>query len=265
MAATQPLKTRLSSRFNVADLAFKRDLLEIMTRRYYRIRELANVQAVTEGGFEFITATYPHEGTTISLIATHANDDDMPAVSAAAGQLIRAAPADNDVVVDFYGAAQSGETEVEQTAAHLAALLDAADFGRPLRRVVFSIAPAAGSGGMGDVSQFTFRHTSDGYREEVEVRGLHPMMGKRLEVWRLANFDLTRLPAPEDVYLFNGVARDNPADERLFALAEVRDLTAVRDEDGRLAGLPLLERVFQEACAAMRRVQASLPPRKRLL
>ena len=36
----------------------------------------------------------------------------------------------------------------------------------------------------------------------------------------------------EDVYLFRGVARDNPSDERLFALAEVRDLTPVRDDEG---------------------------------
>ena len=42
----------------------------------------------------------------------------------------------------------------------------------------------------------------------------------------------------EDVYLFHGVARENPKDERLFALAEVRDLTPVRDEDGRLTALP---------------------------
>ena len=29
----------------------------------------------------------------------------------------------------------------------------------------------------------------------------------------------------QDVYLFHGVARDNPKDHRLFALAEVRDMT----------------------------------------
>ena len=37
----------------------------------------------------------------------------------------------------------------------------------------------------------------------------------------------------EDVYLFHGVARDNPKDHRLFAVAEVRDLTVGRTRTGR--------------------------------
>ena len=72
---------------------------------------------------------------------------------------------------------------------------------------------------------------------------MHPMIGKRLELWRLRNFYLKRLPSVEDVYLFHGVARDNPKDERLFALAEVRDVTPIRDGDGRLVQLPHLERM----------------------
>ena len=44
------------------------------------------------------------------------------------------------------------------------------------------------------------------------------MMGKRLHLWRLSNFKIERLPSVEDVYLFHGVARDNPKDERLFAV-----------------------------------------------
>ena len=45
-------------------------------------------------------------------------------------------------------------------------------------------------------------------------------------------FAITRLDSVEDVYLFHGVAHDNPKDERLFALAEVRDLTAGPRRDG---------------------------------
>ena len=48
------------------------------------------------------------------------------------------------------------------------------------------------------------------------------------------------------------VARENPRDERLVALAEVRDLTPVRDEDGRVTALPELERMRAEAFEAMR-------------
>ena len=70
------------------------------------------------------------------------------------------------------------------------------------------------------------------FEEDVTFRGLHPMIARRLQMWRLANFEITRLPAAGDVHLFDCVGRDNPSDERLVAVAEVRDLTPVRDEDG---------------------------------
>ncbi|HRC57165.1 MAG TPA: carboxyl transferase domain-containing protein, partial [Kofleriaceae bacterium] len=88
--------------------------------------------------------------------------------------------------------------------------------------------------------------------------------GRRMSFWRLAGFDLQRLPSVEDVYLYRAVARDNPKDERLFAMGEVRDLTPVRDAEGRIVQLPYLERVLGEALAALRRVQAERPARDRL-
>ena len=89
---------------------------------------------------------------------------------------------------------------------------------------------------------------------------MHPMMAKRLELWRLRNFFVERLPSVEDVYLFRGVARDNPKDERLFAIAEVRDVTAVRDGSGRLVQMPHLERMLMEALTAIRRAAAAARP-----
>ena len=90
-----------------------------------------------------------------------------------------------------------------------------------------------------------------GYDEDELYRGLHPMMGKRMNLWRLENFALERLPsADEDVFLFHARARDNPRDERLFALAEVRDLTPVRDAAGRVVALPRLEQMLLEGLAA---------------
>ena len=75
--------------------------------------------------------------------------------------------------------------------------------------------------------------------EERLIRGLHPYIAQRMQLERLRKFDLTRLPsADEEVYLFQCVARENPADERLVAFAQVRDLTELRDHDGRLVALP---------------------------
>ena len=68
--------------------------------------------------------------------------------------------------------------------------------------------------------------------EDDLVRGVHPMVGRRLDLWRLRDFHVTRIEAPEDVLLYECVARENPADRRLVALAQVRQLAVVRDEEG---------------------------------
>ena len=49
-----------------------------------------------------------------------------------------------------------------------------------------------------------------GFREEQVYRGIHPMIALRLQLWRLRNFHLERLPAPDGVFLFHGVAHENP-------------------------------------------------------
>ena len=75
--------------------------------------------------------------------------------------------------------------------------------------------------------------------EERLIRGLHPHIAQRMQLERLRKFDLTRLPSSdEEVYLFQCVARENPADDRLVAFAQVRDLTELREHDGRLVALP---------------------------
>ena len=79
----------------------------------------------------------------------------------------------------------------------------------------------------------SYRPRADGgLREDQLYRFLHPMLAKRLDLWRLSHVRLRRLASAEDVYLFHGVAHENPKDHRLFALAEVRDLTPVQDTEG---------------------------------
>ena len=60
--------------------------------------------------------------------------------------------------------------------------------------------------------------------------------------------------------MFHGVARANARDERLFALAEVRDLTA-RARRTRVASvaLPELERALVSVLEAIRAFQARRP------
>ena len=93
--------------------------------------------------------------------------------------------------------------------------------------------------------------------EDTLTRGVHPMVGRRLNLWRLREFDVTRIEAPEDVLLYECVARENPADRRLVALAQVRQLAVVRDEHGRVSGLPHAERAVENCLEAIRRTRVA--------
>jgi hypothetical protein len=126
---------------------------------------------------------------------------------------------------------------------------------RPIRRAVVTLSSPSRELGAARAEHFSFRHRDGEFVEDLLYRGLHPMIGKRLDLWRLSNFSITRLPSVEDVYLFHAVGRDNPKDERLVALAEVRDLTPVRDASGKVVQLPYLERMLTEALAGIRRYQ----------
>ena len=111
---------------------------------------------------------------------------------------------------------------------------------------------------------FTFRPSPAGFTEERLIRGLHPLIAQRMQLERLRKFDLTRLPSSdEEVYLFRCVAPQNPSDERLVALAQLRDLTPLREHDGRLVALPAAEDILATCLDSIRRAQARRPATKR--
>ena len=168
-------------------------------------------------------------------------------------------------VVDLVLWREDSMPPVDEMSQHVQALLEGCDFGRSLHRLDLTITSLAGRRPQRDRTQhITFRHDADGaLQEELLYRNLHPMLGKRLDLWRLSNFTLERLTSPEDVYLFHGVARDNPRDHRLFALAEVRDLVRVRNEESGEISYPRLGRIGLEALAAMRAALVRYPPRQR--
>ena len=159
-------------------------------------------------------------------------DGVIKAVQAAAGD----ATAVESIVVDFYivGAPLA---ESDRIATELSRQLDAANLPPTTQRVHLVWCER---GQHGAIRQLTFRRRDDEFQEERVFRGLHPMIARRLRLWRLSNFAISRLPSADDVYVFACVARQNPADERLIAVAEVRDLTPLRDASGRVTSLPEL-------------------------
>lgn len=95
--------------------------------------------------------------------------------------------------------------------------------------------------------------------ESTFFKNFHPSFADRLQLERWRHFKLERLPSAPSIFLFRAVARQNPKDERLVAVAEVRDLQAIRDADGRVMSLPHLEHLVSDAFASIRSVQMDRP------
>jgi hypothetical protein len=168
------------------------------------------------------------------------------------------------VVVDLYLSWPDAPTDQDAAAQALADRLRQLPFVPRLRRVAVMISARGGA----EVHRFTFRpdplDRTGGVVEDALVRGMHPMVGRRLDLWRLRDFTLTRLPAPEDILLFHGVAPGNESDQRLVALAQVRELSVVRDAAGQVVSLPQAERAVASCLDAVRRARATLPGGARL-
>jgi acetyl/propionyl-CoA carboxylase alpha subunit/acetyl-CoA carboxylase carboxyltransferase component len=228
-------------------------LLEALTRRYYRIRRLEGLERRVVDGVPFLLTAYEHDGRRHHVAATFAEPERLPAALAALAAYGRTLPEGEPLLGDLYGTVPSGD---------VAAVVAAAELPPAVTRLAF-VAPSEGAGH--GVAVATFNRGPDGELAEVrDLRGLHPLMAQRMDLWRLENFALKRLPSAPDVYLFHAQARENERDERLVAVAEVRDLTPARDEDGRIVALPDLERIARQAFEAMRADQSRRGRRGRL-
>jgi acetyl-CoA carboxylase carboxyltransferase component/biotin carboxyl carrier protein len=260
----QPMQTFLSRLAQGAPPDRRRLMLEVLIRRYYRIRSLEEVRTFDAHGRTWGTARYPEAGRTVRVLNTLATHDELPEAAHAAAAALVETEDDDEAVVDLHLWDPGGRADAEAIEPKLRAGVEAAGFPARAARVLVSASGPGTGGGMSRSHHFTYRRKGDRFEEDRATRGLHPMMAERLDLWRLDNFRIERLPSAEDVYLFHGVARENPADERLFAIAEVRDVTPVRDEGGRVVALPHLERMFLEALAGIRRFQARRAPAERL-
>jgi acetyl-CoA carboxylase carboxyltransferase component len=234
-------------------------MLEVMTRRYYQIRPLRRVRVTERGGRPVLTAEYAHDGRDYVVIATVASgtetaaETDLPA-------LVDALSAGRTALVDLYVTSQPPEDEGRHDPdARAGRIRDKLGIiPGTVDRV--AVAVRQPDGGEGDEpAWFTFRRAPETgvAAEDRTQRGMHPMVAERLGLWRLSGFELTRLPAPTDVHLFRAQGREVPEDQRLIALADVRDLTILRDEEGRIRGMPQLERILDACLDSLRSVRTA--------
>ncbi|MBV9048356.1 MAG: hypothetical protein JOY58_08810 [Solirubrobacterales bacterium] len=257
VASPQPLIPLLAERL-AEGLGAHEPMLEVLTRRYYKIRPLESVQSFTRGGFQFVAAEYELRGQRMRLVSTVAQASKLEGAIGSVAALVADVRTRGAAVADLYVAWDETPRERGAMSAQLRRVLDG--FPATALRVTFAV----GSGAGADVDHFTFRPVDGGFAEDPVMAGLHPMIAQRLQLWRLENFDLTRLPSPQDVYLFLCTGRENPGDQRFVALAEVRDPTPVRDAAGTVTALPELEHVLAASLESIRRVQSERPPNRRL-
>jgi acetyl-CoA carboxylase carboxyltransferase component len=230
-------------------------LLEVLTRRYYGNRRLTGVAVRDVAGCRLLTAELNTPDGVLPLVATAVDIAALPDAVRALGEV-----ATEGVVADLY-VRWEDQPDVDAAAERLGALLAEHPLPASVQRVVLTV---AGTGGAVMHHHFTFRRDGAGFTEDRLIRGLHPQIAQRLQLQRLHEFDLTRLPsADEEIYLFKAVAKSNPADERLIAMGQVRDLTPLREADGRLVALPALEDAVTACLDAIRNIQAQRPQNKR--
>ncbi|NYG06385.1 acetyl/propionyl-CoA carboxylase alpha subunit/acetyl-CoA carboxylase carboxyltransferase component [Phycicoccus badiiscoriae] len=232
-------------------------MLAVLIKRHYRDHDLTGLREISVGTRPFAIADYTLDGRPTRLVTSVGRVDELTPEgelgAAVAAQLDQAA-AGADGVVDLYLSWPDEPESPEDASEHLGRLLAGMPFAQRVRRVAVAVCPGAGR----PVAYFTFRPEGDGSMvEDRLVRGVHPMVGRRLNLWRLRDFDVTRLDAPDDVLLYLCTAPGNEADQRLVALAQVRQLVVVRDEQGRVTALPHAERAIANCLEAIRRARSA--------
>ncbi|TDQ47236.1 ATP-binding protein [Actinorugispora endophytica] len=251
--STEPLVRLLGRRIVRHDLD-NSVMLEVLTRRYYGNKELTGVRTGEVAGCAFVVAERAGSRVVSSAVG-------FEALGGALRGLAELADGGDPVDADIYLAWENQPEDSDAMAAALHEAVSAHPLPDQVRRVTTTV---AGSGGAVMHHHFTFRPSAAGMAEERLIRGLHPYIAQRMQLERLNRFDLTRLPSSdEEVYLFQCVARENPSDDRLVAFAQVRDLTELREHDGRLVSLPTAEDTVAACLDSIRRAQARRPSTKR--
>ena len=292
VASPEPVVRFLGERIS-GDLPAREPLLEVLARRHYREYTLDDLQAGTAAGRPLVTARYTLDNRPTFLVSTIASMADLTQAAAVIDAALDGAPAGHQGVVDLYLAWAQAPAAIEATSVQLRDVLSRLAFAHRVRRVAVAVSSHDGD----VVQQLTFRPTAtapagaagaawqadptgqtdsaaptnptvqtdstdstdstDGIVEDELVRGLHPMVGRRLDLWRLRNFRISRVDAPDDVLLYKCVAPENESDVRLVALAQVRELTIVRDRKGQVASLPQAERAIASCLEALRRARSA--------
>ena len=203
-------------------------LLEVLTRRYYRSAQLGDVRRRAGRRRRRRAAEYVHDGRTVHVVAVRARTGGLAEALATVGRGRGVVAAPDTVVVDLYLPPRRDQppTSTRLAGAAVRELLVAADLpgvgptGRADPPSEAEVRSCSRSGGptrrraalLDGVRTPTLRRPAR-FDEDVKFRGLHPMIARRLQMWRSDELrDQPACRATGDVHLFDCVARDNPSD-----------------------------------------------------
>ncbi len=252
-ASPEPLIRLLAQRIGV-NSSGSEPMLEVITRRYYKVRVLEDVASFRLEDRQFVTGSFELSGKQLHLISAMGDLSELRSVLLSVAGLAAGVTDPTNLVVDLYLSSSERSTDPDSVAAALRETISGVPVLVTGRRVTVTVCDPGGA----EVEEYTFRPSRGRMEEERVIRGMHPLIGQRLDLWRLKNFVGTRLPSTEDTYLFHCVAPDNPDDQRLVALAEVRDVTPWRDASGRVVTFPVVERTL---AACLESIRANLAER----
>jgi acetyl/propionyl-CoA carboxylase alpha subunit/acetyl-CoA carboxylase carboxyltransferase component len=252
-----PLAHRLLGRLAGDPDALGTLLLELLTRRYYRLPSTQRLDARLDG--RVVQTRLDTTDPPVHIVAAWSPLEALGDLVADLDPLLAELPAGERVRVDlcvWSDAPIVDEQLASSGAVTLARLAQVPD----LEHATIAAVRRGDTTHSTPVHHVTFRVGPDGgLVEDGSLRGLQPMMAERLQLWRYENFDLHRLATDDGIHLFRAVAWNNPKDERLFAVAEVRTLTPDHADDGSVRRFVEVDWALTRAFDAMRGALAAMP------
>jgi acetyl/propionyl-CoA carboxylase alpha subunit/acetyl-CoA carboxylase carboxyltransferase component len=275
----QPLDGFLAERV-AGEWSPREPMLEVSARWHYGLQDMRSLRAGQLAGRPFVRCDYnleiqPNRASRTTAVVTVGRFAELVPGSQLADDLcaqLRAAPDGHVRVADLYLTWIDAPGCAQQRSAALHQALLTCGIADEVRRIVVGVC-GGGPAGPG-IEYFTFRRrmaTGAGeFVEDTLVRGVHPLVGRRLHLWRLQNFHVTRVADPADadaaadtpagVLLYHCVAKDNPDDQRLVALAQVHRFEVARDADDAITEIGGAETVLAACVAAIGRARHDLDP-----
>ncbi|MGI5862005.1 MAG: carboxyl transferase domain-containing protein [Myxococcales bacterium] len=232
-------------------------ILEVLIRRFHRAHPLGERCVLDVDGRRHLLLRRADRADQATIVVGYVAAEQLEKALASLHRITAQLPAGARAQIDIF---VGSDAEKNPDAKLLASALAAAGHADPrIERISFVLANRSPTVGF-----YTILPRDERWEEDRMLRGFHPAIGERLELWRMRNFHVERVSRDEDLYLFYARARQNEKDERFFVVAEVRALHPVRDSSGRLVALPAFEHALLQAFDAIREQQLKRDARRRL-